>query len=153
MSPRCLDPYGGLFLIKPRPDNLRSHPKIPARPLNARGVAARSEEFGPDCLLHWAQHSKNDNPLTGEKTVKSSDRFAACRRFLRRLSLAGGFFGRGALASFVRAAALIALTVLLAALSVRHLSPVVVGTTERREAAPPVRELRRASGSNTCLMA
>src|ERR1700726_4845057 len=52
------------------------HPKIPARPLSARGVASSVRIFRPR-LLHWAQHSQNDNPATGEKRVKSSDPVAA----------------------------------------------------------------------------
>jgi hypothetical protein len=62
-------------------------------------------------LLHWAQHSQNDNPARGEKTVKSSDPVAV---------FSGGYLalavlGRGGIGAFAQPA-LIALTVVLVAL-------------------------------------
>jgi len=79
-------------------------------------------------LLHWAQHSQNDNPATGEKTVKSSDPVAASRRVHRRLSRAGGL-DRGGIGALFAQPALIALTVVLVVLCGTAL---VAGVGERR---------------------
>ena len=51
---------GSYLLQQERPGD------TPSNPLSARGVASSVRIFRPR-LLHWAQHSQNDNPATGEK--------------------------------------------------------------------------------------
>jgi hypothetical protein len=74
-------------------------------------------------LLHWAQHSQNDNPATGEKTVKSSI------RLLLVVVFSGGYLalavlGRGGIGALFAQPALTALTVVLVVIRRGRLTPV-----------------------------